>query len=243
MECGEKFTQASSKLLNELSEEFKDMRSPVPLFAIIVLPLLVLLNPFPLEAQTLQGQFDWSTSFQVLTIPGGYQTVTLTGVATFTYNAATNQGTIFNLPGLGDPYDDTDYTFGTYYSLSNTPQGADYPLPATSFSEMTTYQNVIVNNQPATTFWIISPAFPGSLGPNPPTIAEFSGGYIEDGVFALNPAYSEIIGDEPPPAPLTGTYDNLVQTVPEPGVVPLILAGASVLMVFGAKQMCCKSFA
>jgi hypothetical protein len=70
MECGEKFTQASLKLLNELSEEL-NMRSPVPLFAIIVLPLLVLLNPFPLEAQTLQGQFDWSTSFQVLTIPGG----------------------------------------------------------------------------------------------------------------------------------------------------------------------------
>jgi hypothetical protein len=60
----------------------------------------------------------------------------------FSYYAAKNEGAIFNLPELSDPYEDTDYTFGTYYSLSNTPQGADYPQPATSFSELTTYQNI-----------------------------------------------------------------------------------------------------
>ena len=68
------------------------MRSPVPLFAIIVLPLLVLVNLYPLQAETLQGQFDWSTTIQVLTIPDGYENLTRTGTATFTYDTIANMG-------------------------------------------------------------------------------------------------------------------------------------------------------
>ena len=75
----------------------------------------------------------------MLTIPDGYENLTRTGTATFTYDTIANIGTIFGLPGNTS---DTSYTFRTYFSGTNTVDGFDYLLPATWFSELTTYQNL-----------------------------------------------------------------------------------------------------
>ncbi|HKM59063.1 MAG TPA: PEP-CTERM sorting domain-containing protein [Chthoniobacterales bacterium] len=219
------------------------MRPQDPVFVAIALALFILFNPSPLQAETLQGQFDWSTAIQELTIPDGILTVTLTGTSTFTYDTVADMGTIFGLPEYSDPFEDTNYTFSTYFSLTNTPGGSDYALPASSFAELTTYQNVFINNgastEPATTFWIISPGtFPGAVGPNQLPQAAFSGAYLEDGIFVLNPPFGggTISGDGPLPTPLEGTYDNLLQIVPEPGTFWMLVSGGIVLLVARRKN-------
>jgi hypothetical protein len=178
-------------------------------------------------------QFDWSTSVQLLTIPNGIETLTLTGTATFTYDIVANQGTIFGLPEYSDPFEDTSYTFSTYFSDTNTLNGSVYAFPATTFADLTVYHNVFINNggivEPAMTFWIMNPSL--------------FDGYLEDGVFAINPPASTIgrTSGDGYPTGITGTYDNLIQIAPEPGSIPLILVGASLLMIFCTIRR--KSFA
>jgi hypothetical protein len=59
------------------------MRPQDPIFGVIALALFVLPNRSPLRAETLQGQFDWLIAVSELTIPGGIQTLNLTGASTF----------------------------------------------------------------------------------------------------------------------------------------------------------------
>jgi hypothetical protein len=227
-----------------------------PIFAAIVLATFALLHPFSSRAETLEGQFDWSTSVQELTIPGGIVTVPLSGTATFVYDTVANNGSIFNFPEIDDPLEDTNYAFSTYFSVSNTPQGSDYAFPATSFADLTTYQDVLVNGQPATTFWIISPSTPpglGLIGSNPHPEAAFSGAYIEDEIFVLNSSFElglidsggDITYSGPSPFlttyPIEGTYSNLVQIIPEPGTVWMLVVGVIALLVAKRKSQATTS--